>query len=134
MSETCTPKVKLIHAEHVWGARVQTLEIQDKKETQAVLLGQESQKSFGAADGLLCPHVKCMEGTNFKKGWGSSPEGEHFLEFLCWVPKNEASQNAGSLSDLGQCAGDESLWRLTLQGLRNWKMPEGMKLLVLHTF
>lgn len=31
MSETCSPEVKLIHAEHVWRTRVQTLGIQDKK-------------------------------------------------------------------------------------------------------
>lgn len=128
MSETCLPEVKPVRAQHVWRIRVWTLEIQDKKETQAVLFGQDFQKSFRAADGFLCPRGKCVVGTDFMKGWVSSPESETLLRFLCWVPKNEASQNTGSLSDLGQCAGDESLWRLTLQGLRKWKMPEGMKL------
>lgn len=62
-----SPEVKLIHAERVWRVRVQTLVIQDKKkETQAVLLGEDFQKSFGAAGGVLCPRGRCMIGTNLK--------------------------------------------------------------------
>lgn len=83
MSETHSPEVKLIHSEHIWKATVQTLEIQDKKmENEAVLLGQDFKKSFGAATGFLCPHGKSMTGTDFKRGWVSSLEGEVFLNFL----------------------------------------------------
>lgn len=68
MSDAYSPKVKLIHTEHVWRARDQTLVIQDeKKETQAVLLGEDFQKSFGVAGGFLCPRGRCKIGTNLKK-------------------------------------------------------------------
>lgn len=55
---------------------------------------------------------KCLTVNPWK--WG-------FLKILCWGPKSEASLNTGNLSSLGRCAGGESLWRLTLQGLRNGK-------------
>lgn len=68
MSETCLLEVKVIHAEHIWRTRVQTLEIQaKKKEIQAVLLGQGFQKPFGAADGLLCTREKFLTVNYFKK-------------------------------------------------------------------
>lgn len=48
-----------------------------------------------------------------------------FLKILCWGSKNEVSLNTGIWSNLGRCAGGESLWRLTLQGGTG---NEGLKL------
>lgn len=87
MSEICLLEVKIIHAEHVWRTRVQTLEIQaKKKEIQAVVFGRGFQKPFGAADELLCPCEKFLIVKYLKKDWMSSPESDVLLKFLCWVP------------------------------------------------
>lgn len=95
----------------------QSWKSRQKVGTRAVLLGQDFQKYFEAADGLLWVYDR----DKLQKKLSVNPWKWDFLKILCWAPKNEASSNTGSLSAPGRCAGGESLWRLTLQGLRNWE-------------